>query len=89
MISCVSSAVVVPLVGPPVIEKKMGGLLKGIAAFHLPIEKLEVKFKMSQNKPAEIDGVIAGLRATVGHDELATAHWMETHVPSPRLRGEG
>ena len=64
---------------PGVLEKKMGGLLKGIAAFHLPIEKLEVKFKMSQNKPAEIDGVIAGLEATGRHDELAIAQWMKTH----------
>ena len=64
-----------------VLEKKMGGLLKGIAAFHLPIDKLDVKFKMSQNKPAEIDGVIAGLEGTGRHDELATAEWMQAHEP--------
>lgn len=64
---------------PPVHERKMGGLLNGIVAFHLPIGKLEVKFKMSQNKPPEIKGVIAGLKATGRHDELATARWMETH----------
>jgi transcriptional regulator len=62
---------------PPVLEQKMGGLLKGIVAFHLPIERLEVKFKMSQNKPHEIAGVIAGLKATGRPDELATARWME------------
>jgi transcriptional regulator len=65
---------------PPVLEKKMGGLLRGLVAFHLPIERLEVKLKMSQNKPAEIAGVIAGLKATGRHDELATARWMETHA---------
>lgn len=65
---------------PPVIEKKMGGLLRGIVAFRLPIEKLEVKLKMSQNKPAEVAGVIAGLKATGRRDELATAEWMETHA---------
>jgi transcriptional regulator len=73
----------------PVLEGKMGGLLKGIVAFELPIERLEAKFKMSQNKPAEIAGVIANLKATGRPDELATAAWMESHVPSPRSRGEG
>jgi hypothetical protein len=34
---------------------------------------------MSQNKPAERAGVIAGLRATGRADALATAQWMETH----------
>jgi transcriptional regulator len=63
----------------PVAEQKMAGLLQGIVAFHVPIERLDVKFKMSQNKPAERAGVIAGLRATGGADELATAQWMETH----------
>ncbi|MGH8481369.1 MAG: FMN-binding negative transcriptional regulator [Nevskiaceae bacterium] len=63
----------------PVAEEKMQRLLKGIVAFRMPIEQLEVKFKMSQNKPAEVAGVIAALKATGRHDELATAQWMETH----------
>jgi transcriptional regulator len=63
---------------PAVLEKKMGGLLRGIVAFELPLETLEVKFKMSQNKPAEVAGVLAGLKATGRPDELATARWMET-----------
>jgi transcriptional regulator len=63
---------------PPIGEEKFARLLKAIVAFHLPIEKLEVKFKMSQNKPAEVAGVIEGLKATGRHDELATARWMET-----------
>jgi len=66
---------------PPIQEEKLARLLKGIVAFHLPIERLEVKVKMSQNKPAEIAGVIAGLRAAGGPDELATALWMLTHDP--------
>jgi transcriptional regulator len=65
----------------PIQEEKLARLLKGIVAFHLPIERLEVKLKMSQNKPAEIAGVMAGLRATGGTDELATLQWMETHEP--------
>ena len=67
---------------PPVLEQKMGGLIRGLVAFHLPIDKLEVKFKMSQNKPAEIAGVIAGLEATGRHGELETARWMKEH-PDP------
>ncbi len=65
---------------PAIAEAKLGRLLNGIVAFRMPIERLEVKFKMSQNKPAEIAGVIAGLRAAGGHDELATARWMEFGV---------
>jgi transcriptional regulator len=65
---------------PPIHEEKMSRLLKALVAFRLPIEKLEVKFKMSQDKPAEIAGVVAGLKAAGGHDELATAKWMETHA---------
>ena len=64
---------------PPINDEKMSRLLKALVAFRLPIEKLEVKFKMSQDKPAEIHGVIEALKATGRHDELATARWMETH----------
>jgi transcriptional regulator len=65
---------------PPIAEGKLGRLLHGIVAFRMPIERLEAKFKMSQDKPAEIAGVIAALQATGRHDELATARWMETHA---------
>ena len=64
---------------PAVGEDKLARLLQGIVAFRLPIERLEVKLKMSQNKPAERARVIAGLRATGRHDELATAGWMAAH----------
>ena len=63
---------------PAVREDKFSRLLQGIVAFRLPIERLEVKLKMSQNKPAERAGVIAGLRASGRADDLATADWMET-----------
>ena len=62
---------------PPINEEKTSRLLKALVAFRLPIERLEVKFKMSQDKPAEIPGVIEALKATGRHDELATARWME------------
>ena len=39
------------------------GMLRAIVGFELPIERLEGKWKMSQNRPAEDrTGVIAGLR---------------------------
>ena len=72
---------------PAIAEAKLGKLLHGIVAFRMPIERLEVKFKMSQNKPAEVAGVIAGLEATGRHDELATARWMGESgdgLPTPR-----
>ncbi len=47
------------------------GMLKGIVGFALPITRLEGKWKMSQNRPAEDQrGVIAGLRAD-GRPEVA------------------
>jgi transcriptional regulator len=47
------------------------GLLKGIVGFELPIRRLEGKWKMSQNRPAEDRaGVVAGLRAD-GKSEVA------------------
>ena len=65
----------------PVAEPRLAGLLKGIVAFHLPVERFEIKFKMSQNKPDERARVIAALRAAGGADDLATAQWMEAHEP--------
>ncbi len=41
------------------------GQLRGIAAFEMPIDRLEGKFKLNQSKSAEHrQGTIAGLRAT-------------------------
>ncbi|HUR39550.1 MAG TPA: FMN-binding negative transcriptional regulator [Verrucomicrobiae bacterium] len=73
---------------PPMNEEKLARLLGGIVAFHLRIERLEVKLKMSQNKPEEVAGVIKGLRETGRHDDIATADYMG-RIPSPRTRGEG
>jgi transcriptional regulator len=47
------------------------GMLKGIVGFTLPISRLEGKWKMSQNRPAEDRaGVAAGLAAE-GREEVA------------------
>ncbi len=50
---------------------------KGIAAFDLPIERLEGKFKLSQNRPAaDREGARDGLRGRGGALDLATADAM-------------
>jgi transcriptional regulator len=48
------------------------GMLKGIVGFALPIARLEGKWKMSQNRPAEDRaGVVAGLEADGVEDVAA------------------
>jgi transcriptional regulator len=42
----------------------VAGMLRGIVAFELPIERLEGKLKLSQNRPAaDRPGILRGLRA--------------------------
>jgi transcriptional regulator len=49
-------------------------MLKGIVGFELPIVRLEGKWKMSQNRPAEDRaGAIEGLRREGGADEATVA----------------
>ena len=53
--------------------------LKAIVGFELRIERLEGKWKLSQNRPAEDRaGVIDGLRREGGADEAAVAALMQT-----------
>lgn len=48
-------------------ERYIEGMLKGIAAFEIPIDRLEGKFKLSQNHPkGNRIGAIAGLRNEAG-----------------------
>jgi transcriptional regulator len=57
-------------------------LLRGIVAFELPIERLEGKRKLSQNKkPAERRALIAGLRAAGDPAALAIAELMQAELP--------
>lgn len=65
---------------PAIAATKFERLLHGIVAFHMPVARIETKFKMSQNKPAERPRVIAGLRASGDAEALATALWMESHA---------
>jgi len=58
--------------------------LKGIVAFRMPIERLEGKFKMSQNRPAEDAlGAAKGVRATGHADSGMVAAEIEARVQKP------
>ena len=58
-------------------EDFIQGMFKGIVGFRLPIARIEGKWKLSQNRPAEDRaGVVEGLRADGGPAELAVAALM-------------
>jgi transcriptional regulator len=58
-------------------EKRMIGQMKGIVAFEMPIERLEIKLKMSQNRSdADANGVIAALSESSRETDRATAQMM-------------
>lgn len=58
------------------------GMLKGIVAFEMPVERLEGKWKMSQNrKPEDAKGAIAGLRALGDPEANAVADAMQARLP--------
>jgi transcriptional regulator len=55
------------------------GMVKGIVGFELPIARLEGKWKMSQNRPAEDrTGVVDGLRREGGPEEAAIAEIVQS-----------
>ena len=59
--------------------------LKGIVGFELLIARLEGKWKLSQNRPAEDrGGVVEGLRRDGGADEAAVAELMASAQHDPR-----
>ncbi|TVT21192.1 FMN-binding negative transcriptional regulator [Amycolatopsis rhizosphaerae] len=60
-------------------EKFFAGQLRAIVGVEITIDRIEAKFKLSQNRPAaDIDGVIAGLRGS-GETEMAVR--VEKHRP--------
>ena len=64
-------------------------LMRGVVAFELPIERLEGKRKLSQNKkPSERRALIAGLRAAGGADSLAIADAMQATLGDGASEGE-
>jgi transcriptional regulator len=56
-------------------------MLKAIVGFEIEVERLEGKFKLSQNRPAEIPRVIAALEAR-GEADLAAL--MRAHPPAAK-----
>ena len=57
------------------------GMLGAIVAFQLRIERVDAKFKLSQNRSAEDrERVIGALRGEGREDAAATAAWMESYV---------
>jgi transcriptional regulator len=61
-------------------EKFVAGQLRAIVGVEVAISRIEAKFKLSQNRPpADVDGVIAGLRSD-GDERGAAA--VEAHQPA-------
>jgi len=59
---------------------KLEALLNAIVAFHIPLSRIEAKFKMGQNRSAaDRAQVMAALRATAHPDLAAMADWMRAH----------
>ncbi len=59
-------------------EKKLAALMAAIVGFSVPFEKLEGKFKLSQDKkPEDFAGVIAGLEARGDAASLLVAEAMQ------------
>lgn len=63
-------------------EERLASLIRGVVGFRMPIERIEAKFKMNQNRtPADRAGVIENLRATGRPDDAAVAEWMARDTP--------
>lgn len=56
-------------------------MLRGIVGVEIAIERLEGKFKLSQNKPNDIPGVVAALRDLGGDANAELAAAMEQAAP--------
>ncbi|MBC8024039.1 MAG: FMN-binding negative transcriptional regulator [Burkholderiales bacterium] len=57
------------------------GMLKMIVGFEIEVERLEGKFKLSQNRPAEVARVIEALEA---RGEAGVASLMREHAPGAK-----
>jgi transcriptional regulator len=62
-------------------EEYVAKMLRAIVGFELQVERLEGKFKLSQNRPEEIGRVVAALESQ-GEGEVA--EMMRAHAPKPR-----
>jgi transcriptional regulator len=64
-------------------------LATGIVAFEMPIERIEGKFKLGQNRPEEDRvGMLAGLEAEGSPNADALAAFIRTHAGSCGIFGE-
>ena len=61
--------------------ERLEAMLGAIVGFRMTIERIDAKFKLSQNRaPEERERVIAGLREDAFGDAIATAEWMARHA---------
>ena len=59
------------------------GLLQAIVGFEMPINRMEGKFKLGQNRPdADIRKTVEALRKSPRESERELAEWMERHAPN-------
>lgn len=62
-------------------QETMQQLVPAIVAFEIPLDRVEGKVKLGQNRDvADRKGVIAGLRREAGHDGEKLAGWMERYL---------
>lgn len=65
---------------------RMAGQLKGIVAFEMPIERIETKLKMSQNRSAaDVGGVIDALSNSRREPDRETAKMMQAISDRPEM----
>ncbi|MGH8461192.1 MAG: FMN-binding negative transcriptional regulator [Stenotrophobium sp.] len=63
--------------------ERLHAMLGAIVAFRMPLERIEAKFKMNQNRtPGDREQVMAQLRETTHPDLADMAEWMRTHEPA-------
>ena len=63
-------------------EEFLEKMMRGIVAFEIPLDRLEAKFKLSQNRsPADVHGVIHALAQSADSQETAIAEMMAQHYP--------
>lgn len=62
-------------------DGKLGGLLRGIVGFEIPIERLDGKRKLGQNRSvADREGMVRGLRAHGGQSGAAIADLVDADL---------
>jgi transcriptional regulator len=62
--------------------RELAAMLDAIVGFRLTIERIDAKFKLSQNRSADDrERVITALRGEPYAESVATADWMERYAP--------